>query len=525
MKASALFILSLAAGLAVSSCAGFLDRDPESFITLDDIKVEEDLVNVLNGAYSALIINKELPLSLDFITDNGYCNDPIVGESVYWRFAQTPSDMYLTLKKWSQDYAGILRANTVITKAPELRYSNNSHEDVTNGEARRACHIAEAKVLRAFFYMDLIDFYGDCPWRTKPEGLEEKKSPRVDRDIILSNILLDLDESIDKLPLVRSDANYGRLTQGAALAVKARLCLYNGLYEWCADACRAIIALGQYALHPLFSQLFTETYERNSEYIFTQQYIPDKTAESASGVFWSKFSQSSRYMPSYNFAEDFYMTDGRKWDDPGSSFSWAKPYDGRDPRLEMSVVVAASGKTLGISHTGMKLKKFIEENPEKLHNNDGMDFPLIRYADVLLMLAESLVETNHYDYDEVCSLVNKVRQRSDVMMPTIAQAEEKFTGGPLSRERLLEAIRHERRVELGFEGLRMSDIRRWKIGPETMTDCYSLFLYTIEGSTKKTYKKVSIAKREFDTVKGYLWPIPAIEVQTNPMENNPGYYD
>ena len=433
--------------------------------------------------------------------------------------------MYLTLKKWSQDYAGILRANTVIAKAPEIRYSNNSNEDVVNGEDRRQCHIAQAKVLRAFFYMDLIDYYGDCPWRTEPEGLEKKKSPRVDRDIILSNILLDLDEAAGKLPVSWSEQNYGHLTRGAALAIKARLCLYNGLFEWCTEACREIVALGVYDLHPLFSQLFTEAYERNSEYIFTQQYIPDRTAESASGVFWSKFCQSSRYMPSYNFAEDFYMTDGRRWDDPASSFSWANPYGGRDPRLMMSVTEAASSKTLGISHTGLKLKKFIEDNPEKIHNNDGNDFPLIRYADILLMLAESLVESNHYDYDEVCSLVNRVRQRSDVMMPTIAQAEEKFSGGRLSRDRLIEVIRHERRVELGFEGLRMSDIRRWKTGPETITDCYSLYQYTPEGSSKKTYKKVSIARRSFDTEKGYLWPIPAIEVQTNPMPNNPGYYD
>lgn len=518
-----LFITAISL-IAAVSCS-YLDREPESLITINDIRVEDDLDNVLSGTYAALIINKELPLSLDFISDNGYCNEPSAGESVYWRYAQTPNDMLLTQKKWSQDYAGILRANTVIETAPKLFYSNNSLEEITNAAKRKAAQIAQAKVLRAYFYMDLVDFYGDCPWRTKPEGLEGKVSPRVSKDTIVARILADLDEAMADLPVKwTSETNRGRVDQGAALGIKARLCLYNGMYEECVDACNAIISSGNYALHPYYSQLFTEAYERNDEYIFTIQYIPDRTAEGASGVFWTKFYQSSRFMASYNFAQDFYMTDGHKWDDEGSKFQWTDPYAGRDPRLMMTVTHAASSKTLGISHTGLKLMKFIEDNPEKIHNNDGNDFPLIRYADVLLMYAEASVRTGDYEYDDICGCVDAIRQRKDVKMPRISQAEEVFLGRELTSEELLEVICHERRVELGFEGLRLSDIRRWDIGPETMTDCLSVYQYVPEGSTKKTYKVVSIAHRNFDTEKGYLWPIPAIETQTNPMENNPGYY-
>ena len=519
MKRTAIIII---AASVLQSCSGWLDRNPQSFVTPDDIKVETDLVHALNGAYNALIMNKTLPISLDFISDNGFCNDPTVGESVYWRFAQTPSDMKLTLNKWSQDYAGILRANTVIQKAEEIFYVNNSNEEISNAAARKACHIAEAKVLRAFFYTDLINYYGDCPWRTEPEGLEKKISPRVDKNTIISNLIMDLDEAAADLPVKwTSEVNYGHITRGAALAVKARLCLYNGFFDWCAAACRDIIALGVYSLHPSYAELFTEVHEKNNEYIFTQQYIPDRTTEGASGVFWSQFSAAARYMVSYNFAEDFYMTDGRKWDDPGSAFSWNDPYANRDPRLALTMDTYSGTQVWGTTHTGLKMHKFITDNPERIHNNDGVDFPLIRYADVLLMLAESLTELDDYDYDEVCGLVNQVRRRGDVMMPTIAMAEEVFNEGRLNRNQLMEVIRHERRVELGLEGLRLPDIRRWDIGAEAFGDCMSLY----KDPTGSSFSKIVFAKRSFDTSKGYLWPIPAIEVQTNPMSNNPGYYD
>lgn len=506
----------------IESCS-FLDRDPITFITPKDIEVENDIKHLLNGAYSALVINKELPLSLDYITDNGYCNDPKCGENTYWRLAQTPADTRLTLKKWNQDYAGILRANSVIKYAPNIAYATNTNEQYTKGEERMKHYIAQAMVLRAFFYMDLIDYYGDCPWRDEPEGITKKTSPRVDKGQIFNNIIMDINDALEYLPLKYSNqTEYGKITKGAALAIKARACLYAGQWDWCIQACREIIALNQYKLIP-YSQLFTEEHEQNDEYIFTIQYIPNRTAEGASAIWWTRFYTSSQYQISYNLADDFYMTDGKPSSDPTSIFSWANPYLNRDPRLSytMERYTSAEHETSTTSHTGLRLKKLIRENPMKIHNNDGQDFPLIRYADVLLMLAEALVETDTYDYDEVCSLINQIRQREDVMMPRIEDAEQVFNGGDdLSTEQLREVVRHERRVELAMEGLRMSDIRRWKIAPEVMTDCLAA-RYNQDG-----WFVIHFATRpKFNEQKDYLWPIPAIEVQTNPMNNNPGYYD
>lgn len=520
-------ISCVSAFLLLVSCS-YLDRDPADFITPEEIDVENDVKLLLNGAYAALAIYKQLPVSLDYISDNGYCNDPNCGENVYWRMAQTPSDTRLTLYLWARDYAGILRANSVIHYAPLVNYSSNTREQFRNGPERRNNQIAQAKVLRAYFYLDLIDRYGDCPWRTEPEGVERQVSPRVSRETILSNILLDLDEAIPYLPeeysnpnYTNSVAEYGKFTKGAALALKARASLYFGYYDWCIDACREIIGMNRYALEP-FSHLFTEEYEKNKEYIMTIQYIPDRTAEGASAIWWSRFNSSSQYQISYNLADEFYMLDGL----PSSKsplFSWTNPYERRDPRLGYTMERYTSGEkeVASIYHTGLKLKKFVSPNPENIANNDGQDFPLIRYADVLLMLAEALIETDEYDYDEVCSLINQIRTREDVGMPTIAESEEAAQGRKLSTSQLRQVLRHERRVELAMEGLRVSDIRRWDIGEQAYSDCYAIR----EDGTGTGYKKIVFATRRFDTAKGYLWPIPSIETQRNPMPNNPGYYD
>ncbi len=523
MKTGLFNILAAALTVVALPACDYLDKEPYGFLTPEDVKIENDVKLLLNGLYSTLAMYKEFPLSFDYITDNGYCNDPKCGENTYWRLAQTPADTRLTLRKWSRDYAGVLRANSVIESAERVFYINNSNEQYTNGEDRKNNQIAQAKVLRAYFYLDLVDYYGDCPWRTEPEGLARKTSPRVSKETIIENIILDIDDALPYLPLeYTNETEYGRITKGAALALKARICLYFGHYDWCIKACRDVIALGKYKLEP-FSHLFNEEYEKNDEYIMTIQYVPGRTAEGASAIWWTRFSTSAQYQVSYNLADAFYMTDGRPSSDPKSPFSWTNPYANRDPRLfyTMERYTSAEKETSTTSHTGLKLKKFVRDNPERIHNNDGQDFPLIRYADVLLMLAEALIEKDEYDYGEVCSLIDQIRQREDVGMPTIEHAEQAFNDGDdLTTEQLREIVRHERRVELALEGLRMSDIRRWKTGESDMCSCYAVRFndagwFPIEFVTRPT----------FDPDRDYLWPIPAIEIQNNPMQNNPGYYD
>lgn len=518
-------ILIFACALVLSSCQGFLDREPVDFFYPDNIQTGDDVKNLLTGTYRTLIKQDRdmlMPSSHDFMCDDGFCNSPSYGELQIWRGSQTSYDGYFETEKWTRDYEGILRANSVIYYASQV-------SDLESGLRDR--YMAEAKFLRAYFYADLIEFYGDVPYRTEIEGLKEKISPRVSKDEILNNILLDLDEAAEVLPAqYSSDTDFGRATKGAAYALKARICLYNYKYDWCIEACRKVMELGIYDLHPSYKELFTPAVEKtNKEYIFQQQFVAGRSAEKLSGIFWTKYSAYSAYMVSQNLVDEYYMqSTGLRYDDPESGYNRTSPYSDRDPRLLFTVKVD-QGTMTGTESTGYKLQKFVDDvaNASKVHRNDEVDYPLIRYADVLLMLAEALVETGSYDYDEVVGYIDRIRQRSDVLMPTVAEVEGN-DGHQLTDEELRDVIRHERRVEFAFEGLRYSDIRRWKIGPEAMTDCYAAVIVEEtdpdDPETVTTYyDRKLFMERTFNESKGYLWPIPAIELQTNPMENNPGY--
>ena len=514
-------ILIFAGVLLLSSCSDFLERKPVDFFYPENISTGSDVKNLLTGTYRSLIKQDQdmlMPSSQDFMCDDGFCNSPTYGELQMWRGTQTSFDGYFETEKWKRDYEGILRANSVIYYAPKV-------DELDSGLRDR--YVAEAKFLRAYFYADLIEFYGDVPYRTEIEGLKEKISPRVSKEVILNNILLDLDEAANVLPVsYAAAADFGRATKGAAYALKARVCLYNYMYEWCIEACRKVMELNVYDLHPSYKELFTPAVEKtNKEYIFQQQFVAGMSAEKLSGIFWTKYSAYAAYMVSHNLVEEYYMAgNGLRYDAPASGYDNRSPYVGRDPRMLYTIKVD-QGDMTGTSSTGYKLQKFVDDaaNPGKVHRNDEVDFPLIRYADVLLMLAEALVESGSYDYDEVVGYVDRIRQRGDVLMPTVGEVEGSH--GHLTSEQLIDVIRHERRVEFAFEGLRYSDVRRWKIGPEAYSDCYAAVKVTetVNEAEVVYYDKKIFMERRFNEEKGYLWPIPAIELQTNPMDNNPGY--
>jgi len=511
-----------ALAICITSCEDLLDREPLDFMSPTSLTSETDIVNALNGTYNALIINKKEPWSMDFMVDVGYCDDPSMGEIAFWKGSQTAKDATYSEDKWDRDYQGILRANTVLNLLDEIPMS------VANREKYRG----EAYVLRSYFYGDLIDFYGDVPLRLKIDGLSEKASPRVDKNVILDMILENLDSAVVKLPKTVTAANNGKMTQGAALALKARICLYNNMYNKTIEACRAVIELKTYSLHASYAGLFLPANENNKEFIMTQQYLPDKVDLELSGQFWTNLYAYGAYQVPYSSCDMFYMKDGK----PSSAstlFDPKHPYANRDPRLNYIVVTpfakdgygVALVPSLGKVTNGSKVRKFVDyTNTAKIHRIDGGDFPLIRYADVLLMLAEALVESGTYDYTEVTGLVDQIRQRGDVKMPKISAAEG--AGGKiLNQEELRQVIRHERFVEFAFEGLRWSDVKRWNLGEQVFSDINGLNI--VINKTKvpadTTYTVGVYAKRTFNNVKGYLWPIPELEIMTNPIENNPGY--
>jgi hypothetical protein len=168
--------------------------------------------------------------------------------------------------------------------------------------------------------------------------------------------------------------------------------------------------------------------------------------------------------------------------------------------------------------SGARPRKYADLNNSD-RNNCGINTILMRYADILLMRAEALVEANQIT-QEVYDLVNKVRAR--VNMPPIEEVE----GNGLSQSQLREIIRHERRVEFAIEGLRYSDMYRWK-DTSLIHDVYGynrLKLSDPSNPSSWIFERTKVATRIFDSSKGWLWPIPQDELQNNDnLTQNPGY--
>jgi hypothetical protein len=227
------------------------------------------------------------------------------------------------------------------------------------------------------------------------------------------------------------------------------------------------------------------------------------------------------------------MTNGLPISDPGSGYDPANPYADRDPRLAYTIFVEgdvlpngqvfdpkpnsttgdAVGSTFVVSPTGFNVEKYIDASDVTTPTNTGINFILMRYAEVLLIYAEAKIELNQID-ESVYSAINEVRQRPDVNMPVIATGK--------TQTELREIVRHERLVELAFEGRRFFDIRRWKIAGDVMPGKVYGMTYSDTNGDLQTVE-VTAWMNYWDD-RNYLWPVPQEERDLNPqLEQNTGW--
>ena len=472
--------------LTLASCDDelFLDRRPIDFVSPENFDSGSQISAALNGTYRALTLADGLyesntwPIYLDFMVDNGFMDKTWSGEVDFWDQSQGPNSLYTT-RKWERNYRGILRANTV------LKYI----DQVDMEEELKTQYTGEARFLRALFYSDLVEFYGDVPLRLEPEGIDKQHKAKTPKDELLEFILAEFDLAAEELPVSYASADdLGRATKGAALGLKARVLLYNKRWAECAEACKAVMDLGAYELYDDYQNLFTPIGEGvNKEVMFDIQHVATLASDRLVAPWTTYLQLWQSYMATYNLVSDYYMQNGLPIDDPNSGYDDQDPFADRDPRLEMTLITPFSfrnesritGRLLYFdpcsekanNFTGLKIKKYVDYNDEFPNTkSSGSNNVIIRYADILLMRAEALIELPDWsNYEvEIRDLINQVRQRDGVDMPTIDAVE----GVGLSQDELRQILRHERRVEFAFEGTRYNDIKRWDIGEEAISTGY-----------------------------------------------------
>lgn len=396
---------------------------------------------------------------------------------------------------WNNSYKYIRSTTYLLQKAKE----SDLKQDVV-GRWK-----GEAFFFRAYNYWNLVKAYGGVPKIdmvldvTSPELY----SPRVSQSDIIDFILSDLDSAIAKLPLqsALTADEQGRVTQGAALALKARAGLYEGTWEKynngsnaakyldvAVTAANQLIASGEYALYTdkgadSYKYLFITEGNDCKEIILDMRY---SVAQQVTHNWTRELLVDASMVPTKAMADMYLATDGLPITQ-SSLFQGrgqlASEFQNRDSRMTLSFVAPGSkwfaqngwttyvggtppdasgnGGSLG-SRTGYRIRKFSGESSDNINFKCSYGPREFRYAETLLILAEALYEKNGSISDaDLNRTINVIRAR--VNMPALTNAF--VTSNGLN---MLNEIRRERSVELAFEGFRRDDLRRWNLAAAIM---------------------------------------------------------
>ncbi|RAK00152.1 putative outer membrane starch-binding protein [Larkinella arboricola] len=507
-------------GLLLSGCGNdILETQPQDRYTEESFwKSETNVAAAMIGCYTVLR-NEGLfggtatPLWEETATPNAYNYDNSGGWNVIAAGTQTATNSTIISARWNDAYRGIGRCNTLLARIDQV----GMDETLKNRTK------AEATFLRALYYTMLEMYYGDVPLiLDEPDPTTQANLPRTPRADVVAQILKDLDAAAAVLPVKYSQSSdLGRATRGAALALKARVLLFEASplnnpsgdaarWKAAADAAKAVMDLpgAGYALFPNYRNLFLPANDNSVESIFDVQY---KSPEQGSS-FDLIGRQYNTNAPVQNLIDAYLMKDGLPISQ-SPLYNPAKPYENRDPRLYQTVVYPGDvfqGEAVTPSRfvvTGYGIKKYTiydkEANPVNLQGGRSeINYMVIRYADVLLMYAEAQNEAGATPDASVYDAINKVRVRAG--MPTIAAGKTK--------EQLRDLIRLERRIEFAGEGFYYNDIRRWKLAEQVLKGPIT------------NYDNKPIMTRTFNAQRDYWWPLPQTQLDLNPaLSQNTGY--
>ena len=482
-------ILTLASLLMVSSCKkDFIEILPQSTVTIDVLyKSDKDFQDAIIGTYVALRTQYA----------NMWQFGDIRGDDAWIQISNQPSTMAVDVfsinssdallrNTWTNYYVAINLANNILT-----RIENADPAIVVNKDR----YIGEAKFLRAIAYFDMVRIFGDVQLITKPLTVEETlKTPRTAVATVYSEVIVqDLIDAASKLPLVCKGTEVGRATNGAAKAILGKVYLTLKDFPNAESVLKELTtAPYTYALLPNFNDLFNYTKnEHHSEYIFdieyeeglgncgsifTNNFMPNVTPLLAYYGIVGGFNESMS--PTRSFVESWQVGDKRKdVSVQGNGYccgTWKNPTTG---------VVTNFASTTSQSYT----LKYV--TPVATNGDSRANWKVIRYADVLLMLAEALNENGKTDAALIP--LNQVRTRAGLTG---------YSG--LTQAQARDNIATERRFELFFEGHRWFDLVR---------------------TGKALNACAAVGMKDYMTI--FPIPLNQIQVMNNPtlFPQNPGY--
>jgi hypothetical protein len=420
-----------------------LDENPDSIITVSQFyKTQSDAVSAISAVYSTLNTDAagDFPMygrNLNLLTGNG-SDDQIFSPSntntdvrALGTATYVPANDRIK-KNWQQHYFGISRANVAIDNIPNIDFDTTV----------RARLVREAKFVRGLLYFNIVRFWGDAPLILHdPTSIDvsAQKVKRAPKDSLYAQIIADLTEAT-LLPKTYTGANIGRATSGAAHALLAKVYVTRKNWGSALTEINAVINGGYgYDLFSNYLDVFQQATKNGKEHIFSVQFGTNLGAKN-----------STQNLSSGDFAS--FNTAVYPGDLPADSTLY-QLFTESDTRRAVtfftSLYNAATGKN--VTFTPARFAKFIDYSISPLTNQaqSGINFPVIRYADILLLQAEVLNEINGPTADAYAA-INRVRSRANVA---------ELTAG-LNQSDFRDSVFLERRKEFIQEGMRWFDLSR-----------------------------------------------------------------
>lgn len=476
--------------LMTPGCKDYLEKRPIGEMVLGSITTEDQAVLFVNAAYEPLLWGRGDPMQGHYFNDMWVLGDVMSDDT------ETPVDPNNSSERALQDfnvfpdnpnlrdwfgsaYVGIARCNAVIRGLADLPEKNFKNVGV------RARCLGEAHFLRGLYYFDLVKVFGGVPLVDEPiSTIEETKVPRSTTEETWTFIEMDLKQARDLLPSVvsyRSTAHLGRASKGTATALLAKVYLYQQKWGEAVKASEEVILSGDYALSTDYLAQFNDQNNQNTiESIFEVQAY--KTNGWGGGTEISlDFGRWGLNNPTKELVNAYEKGDPRR------RYSVFSPGDDRfgqpyDPQKGPNTVTGY------VAHKYVFDPAAMGQGVNGWTNGEGINYVVLRYAEILLIHAEALIEQN-LRLQDATDDINAVRSRKGVAMPAI----------PLSDQATLrKQLRHERRVELALEGHRYYDLMRW-------------------GKDYATTLLLEQGKANFNYDKHKLFPIPQIEIDLNPL--------
>lgn len=475
-------------GLMVIGCDDYVDYDPKEdyrVVAEDYFASDADFEAALVGVYDVLQWTTYNIMIGDIASDNSLCG----GESASDVPGLQRIDDFLTIadndqldRIWKYMYEGVNRANYLVENQDKLTSS------------RKESLFGEVYFLRAYYYFELVKFFGDVPLFTQSRLTASdsgtlQRSPKAD---VYNQIEIDLNAAIAALPSSQSEK--GRVTRAAAQALLGKVQLFQGKYDDAANTLEQVI--GVYSLVSDFGSQFLRSGENGVESVFEIQH-----SNTSNWYDWG-------FVPPGTEGNFMIIHHGiRGYSGPNYAQGWsfnipsqelADAYEAGDSRraatvLDIEAFAAANNAsyTEGYEHTGFFNHKYIpragetDAQPELNYLNN---YRAIRYADVLLMAAEANALMSTPDEGKARDYLNQVRERA------FGDSNNNITA---SGSALVDAIYNERHLELAMEGHRFFDLVRTGRAASTLSG--------------------------FVTGKHEVFPIPQTEIDISGLEQNPGY--